>query len=880
MTLHPHVRPHTQPTAIPVESMRTLLVCRGPIAFETLEVYQRCCWQLPHVVVSAKEWIAERQRTAPWIATLPPDHAHYVQEYDDVEAILQVAKEYQIEAIYPGYGFLAENAAFAARVQQAGLRFIGPTPETLRAVGEKDAAIALANCLGIPTIPGDDTLIAFARTHNQEDIAAEAVQRILELGYRYPGHPIRLKHPAGGGGKGQRVLAGQALQAPEVHNAVRDALAKVWAEMGVFPAAANARKGVLLELDIPRPLHWEVQLFGDGDTVVHFAARDCSLQNHAAQKFIELALYPEALTQELRRLDPQRDAARIVTLQQRRLTLERICAEAVRLGTALRLRGAATVEFLIDQQGAPYFLEVNPRIQVEHAVTEGIARVREQPVSLVELQQRVAAGEWLDFRQTDITFVGDAIEVRLNAWHEDLSPVLGGVLHRLRLDLSPALRDHVRVDAGGLLQRREPWLVPNYDANFALIVVTGSHRSDTLTRMITTLEKALQVEGNVALHTNLQPILGLLTLMQSVSPGTEFRTDTSLLWMAYAAIVVTRQHAVLSLLPTLPRQPGRHDPTRFVRLLRATLEGGFAHPSRLLTYYLKRLTDPAPRPLSALEVLWQLAEELEMPLFDEEHHFREALRGAIEALWTVLSASRWRYTALIRAAVAGRLEHNADYGMLCRHLQTTAPHLGPEEAAEFMRTVLGWLSADMPTITLLLKTIESTQLHTCLVAQDDLSLPRPIFLEDEATVAYLHRFLSTSLRPMGLWHGELRSPMEATIYHRPEPGAPPFVQIGAEVHVGQILALLEAMKMFTELTSPVDGVLMDILVEDGQGVHTGTPLFKIVPHDAAIEATDDVLYQRMDGSWQNRFGLLLTPDGPETSCALLGRDARPHGHAA
>src|SRR5262249_38816702 len=200
MALRPYVRLHTRTTAIPVENMCTLLVCRGPIAFETLEVYRRCRWQLPHVVVSAKEWIAERLRMAPWIATLPPDHVHYVQEYDDIEAILQIAKEYQIDAIYPGYGFLAESAAFAERVQQAGLRFIGPTPETLRAVGEKDAAIALAKGLGISTIPGDNTLIAFARTHNQADTIAEAVQRILELGHRYSGYPIRLKHPAGGGG--------------------------------------------------------------------------------------------------------------------------------------------------------------------------------------------------------------------------------------------------------------------------------------------------------------------------------------------------------------------------------------------------------------------------------------------------------------------------------------------------------------------------------------------------------------------------------------------------------------------------------------------------------------------------------------------------------
>ena len=428
----PLTPPENPRLALPVEAMRTLLICRGPIAFETLEVYRRRGWLLPHAVVSSKEWIADGRRAAPWIADLPADHVHYVQEYDDVEAILCIAAQHGIDAIYPGYGFLAERADFAARVEAAGLRFIGPTPNTLRAVGDKDAAIALARQLEIPTIPGDDALVGFARSADQAAIAEATVRRTLAMAAQYPGYPIRLKHPGGGGGKGQRVLSVEELNGPQAADVIREALAKVWSEMGVSPPQADARKGVLIELNIPRPLHWEVQILGDGETVVHFAARDCSVQNHGYQKFIEMALHPQAIAQEIQRLDPKSDAERIDSLCRRRQTLERICADAQRLGQAVQLRGAATVEFLVDEQGEPYFLEVNPRIQVEHAVTEGIARVRGEPISLVEMQQRVAAGERLAFDQRDITCVGDAIEVRLNAWHEDLNPVLGGVVHALR----------------------------------------------------------------------------------------------------------------------------------------------------------------------------------------------------------------------------------------------------------------------------------------------------------------------------------------------------------------------------------------------------------------------------------------------------------------
>src|SRR5205085_11114882 len=179
------------------------------------------------------------------------------------------------------------------------------------------------------------------------------------------------------------------------------------------------------------------------------------------------------------------------TLAQRLGTLEWICAAALRLGQAIRLCGAATVEFLINQQGEPFFLEVNPGIQVEHAVTEGIIRVRGQAISLVELQQRVAAGERLDFRQTDITCIGDTIEVRLNAWNEDLSPVLGGVMDTLRLDLPHALRASVRIDAGVPLQQREPSPLGSHDAYLALAVVSGSQRHETLGRLVAIRQTAL-----------------------------------------------------------------------------------------------------------------------------------------------------------------------------------------------------------------------------------------------------------------------------------------------------------------------------------------------------------------------------------------------------
>jgi biotin carboxyl carrier protein len=233
-----------------------------------------------------------------------------------------------------------------------------------------------------------------------------------------------------------------------------------------------------------------------------------------------------------------------------------------------------------------------------------------------------------------------------------------------------------------------------------------------------------------------------------------------------------------------------------------------------------------------------------------------ALQQAAESLWVAASAAGMSFTALLQAA-AQRFDGHADYDRLCQYVAATTADITAEACSALLRDVLGWLCLDVPAITSVITILESTQLHTLLTVHDDLSLSRPAYLEDDMTLTHLHRVLSKSLRPTILRHGELLAPMEATIYHQPEPGAPPFVEIGEEIKVGQTLALLEAMKMFTELPSPVDGVLADILVESGQGVKTGEPLFKIATQEAAMTTADTLLHQVVGEAFKNRFGVLL-----------------------
>ena len=254
-------------------------------------------------------------------------------------------------------------------------------------------------------------------------------------------------------------------------------------------------------------------------------------------------------------------------------------------------------------------------------------------------------------------------------------------------------------------------------------------------------------------------------------------------------------------------------------------------------------------------MLWHLAEALQVPMHEEEKQLGDALVQAADALWLALGASDERYRALCHAAVHALNDDEALAGVM-QALSTTDFETSQPESLALFRDTMGWLNAPVPVIKDLIELLEQTQIDILLTPNANLALTCPDYLAQSKTVAELHRLLSSALRPTMLQHGALLSPMEATIYHQPEPGAPPFVEVGAEVSVGQTIALLEAMKMYSELPSPVDGVVEAILVESGQGVKTGTPLFKIATQDISGVGTDDGLPQLASDGFQNHFCLL------------------------
>ena len=350
------------------------------------------------------------------------------ESYLRIDAVIEAARGSGAEAIHPGFGFLAENVAFARAVEDAGLVFIGPTPEVIERLGDKAAAKREAKAAVVPIVPGSDT-----PSEDPEEIA-RIVRRLKP--------PVMLKAAAGGGGKGMRAIATPTCLAGEIESAMREA------------KNAFGYPGLIVEKLIERARHIEVQIAGDGSgRVIHLFERECSLQRRH-QKIIEEA--PAAnLPARLR---------------------DRMSADAVRLGERLRYRGVGTVEFIV--QGDDYwFLEVNPRLQVEHPVTEMVTGL-----DVVEIMLRVAAGEGLPLRQEDVRLAGHAVEARLYA--ED--PANGFLPSTGRLS-------HVRFPAAGV--RVETGIesgmevTPYYDPMLAKLITHAPTRDQALDQLALALDE-------------------------------------------------------------------------------------------------------------------------------------------------------------------------------------------------------------------------------------------------------------------------------------------------------------------------------------------------------------------------------------------------------
>jgi acetyl-CoA carboxylase, biotin carboxylase subunit len=348
--------------------------------------------------------------------------------YLNVAAIVSAARAAGADAVHPGYGFLAENAGFARACADAGLTFIGPSPDAIALMGSKTAARTAAIKAGVPVVPGTEKPLDGTASADQIAAAAAPI-----------GYPLMVKAVAGGGGKGMRVVESAEALASSVQTARSEA------------GSAFGDTAVYFERRLSRPRHIEIQLLGDHHgTVVPFVERECSIQRRH-QKVVEES--PSlAVSQPLR---------------------ERMAAAAAAVAQAVSYTNAGTIEFLLDEDGSFYFLEMNTRLQVEHPVTEMVAEV-----DLVQWQIRIALGERLDIDPARaLTPRGHAIECRIYAEDPDQNFMPSpGLIRALRPASGPGVRDDGGVAAG--------YTVPvYYDSMIAKLIAWGASRSEAIARM-------------------------------------------------------------------------------------------------------------------------------------------------------------------------------------------------------------------------------------------------------------------------------------------------------------------------------------------------------------------------------------------------------------
>lgn len=879
--------------------IRPLIICRGPIRMEAMTVFSEMGIAHYGILLSEKDSIVYPRALAPELRILTdPNRVHRVPDYTGaskeervlrIQQIIAIAKANNYNAIFAGYGFMAEDEFMVAAMEAAGLNFIGPCSRTVRQAGLKDEAKRTALKAGVSVTPGIDngTALTLLKKHptaadlqalcEREDlsVAAEAFdaatdlealadivlaasykkgidlytidelaetlgEAVLRINAQYPENRVRLKAIGGGGGKGQRIIAlGEAHRTPEL---VREILNEV------KTTGVGDNKNVLVELNIETTRHQEIQVIGNGDWCITLGGRDCSLQMHE-QKLLEVSVTRESLLAaqqqaELTGLDNE-----AAVLAQDVVTLDTMEEEAARFGLAVGLDSVSTFECIVDRD-KHFFMEMNTRIQVEHRVSElcygmkftNPADANDAFVveSLVEAMVLLAAhGKALPKPERVLRFA-DSVEARLNATNDALQPNAGGQIEYW----SDAIAGEIRDDQGISLHNPDTDVFMNYtlagayDSNIALLLTVGESRDSSYERMAEVL-RATSLRGR-DLHTNLSFHYGLVNwfLGSTVNarPTTKFIVPylTAVGELASEASRIDVDVAWRILCQQRVAGLSAED-TAAVNDVMARKQSLLLRPLRLLLQSPHLLSGWLSVNKGSFRndnghLGWS---ENPIDVLSDTYHFLKLNWNegapAANVIWdhdhSILSQAEDFYRDLDQ-----RLDCDG-WSALQQCLSGSAPANFDDEQWRHIQAAHRGFQVGTEILELLPAMARFTGFYD-LCVNTDMSIHIPERLLDSAHQTAMMKALAPP--PMAN-SDEIVAVSGGMFYGRETPDSRLYVQAGDHFEAGDPLYIVEVMKMFNKVYAPFAGTVESVMVEgDGVIIAKGQTLFKITP-DEKIE---------------------------------------------
>lgn len=864
------------------DDMSVLIVCRGPIRKEAIDVFREMGMSNVGILLSDRDSIVYPRALAPELRIMAPEHVHRIPDYTGatkeerqqrVQQMIEICKERGYKYIFAGYGFMAEDADFVRSIENAGLTFIGPCSYTQEAAGQKDEAkrTALENDVSVTPGINNATALLLLRKHKDrsglEKLAKaegltvpalaepkvsleELADAVLDASYKkgidlysveelgavlrdeatkmlseYKGSRVRLKAIGGGGGKGQRILD----DAAKVPGLVREILQEVKA------TGVGENKNILLELNIEQTRHNEIQLLGNGEWCVTLGGRDCSLQMHE-QKLLELSVTQEALESAAKRAHAEGRNGEAKALEMDLATLRRMEEEAARFGRAVKLDSASTFECIVE--GARhFFMEVNTRIQVEHRVSELCYGLRfTNPSdssdffdvhSLVEAMALIAKHKTKLPKPARVPREGAAVEARLNATDRSLSPHAGGVV----ISWSDPTDGEIRDDQGislknpdtGLFMRYR--LAGAYDSNIALLLATGADRQESFERCHEILRRTTLRGQDLA--TNLEFHFGLVSWF--LANGVWAKPTTKFVVPYLSLVGLLKQEA-------------------------CAIDLGYAH-QRLLKSSLARVESAGKEVVEATRKVLELKETLlTRPLqkLMEEPHFLSAWLSKHRSDF-VCEGDRvaWKRNPVeVVAETYHLLNMGYDPQAPAAHVIWRTDHEQLTAALSFYeKLVARGAPADFPKLDAALRSekaafglsqAEWTRVrgaHAGFQAGLELLSLLPLIakkvgfydlrVKEDMTIDIPERLLSAELAsamkkvlvpPPAMKSDEIVAITGGMFYAQEAPGLPAFVSKGSHFKAGDPLYLVEVMKMFNKVLAPFAGTVDEVLVSESGSI--------------------------------------------------------------